>query len=81
MSGHFTTRVNRSLGKAQANISPAVFFWEWLKYFESHLGFVFVGYGTDKVQGGTEPPAAWKDWNPEVDVVPVSMGDNSWFVV
>lgn len=84
MSGLFTHRVNRSWSKATANISAAVFFWEWLKYFESHLGFDFVGYGVGKTQSGTEPPAAWKDWlphEPDLEAVPGSMGDNSWFVV
>lgn len=84
MSGLFTPRVNRSWSCATANIASAVFFWEWLRYFESHVGFDFVGYGTDKVQGGTEPPDAWKDWlphEPDLESVPVSMGDNSWFVV
>lgn len=83
MSGLFTPRVNRSWGKDQANICAAVFFWEWLKYFEAHNGFDFVSYGTGKVLGGAgDPPAAWKDWKPHApDLEAVPMGDNSWFVV
>jgi len=80
MSGTFTHRVNRGWAKTFPNITAAVFFWEFLKYFDSHAGFVFVGYGTGKTALGTEPPLSWKNWDPTASGTP-PMGDNSWFVV
>lgn len=78
MSGLFTHRVNRYWDKSQANISAAVFFWEWLNYIDDHVGMTWIAYGTGKTQTGTTPPAGWISWDPTVDAVP--WGDNSWVV-
>jgi len=62
-----------------ANRSAAAFFWNWLKYIDSHSGLVWKGYGTGKSQSGVTPPAGWLSWNP-ASVDPVPWGDNSWVV-
>lgn len=80
MGGVFRHRVNRSWNKAFVNISAAVFFWEWLQFFNDHPSFSFIAYGTGKTQSGEVPPAAWLNWDPQTSGT-IPWGDNSWFVV
>ena len=78
MSGIFTSRTSIVWDIAiQADVSAAVFFYEWMHFVNDHLGLVWIGYGTDKVQTGTTVPAAWLSWD---KASPVPWGDNSWFV-
>jgi hypothetical protein len=62
----------------RSGVSAAAFFWEWMKFIHSHGGMTWKGYGSGKSQSGTEPPAAWLNWDPAVSAPP--WGDNSWIV-
>jgi len=79
MSGSFFGYTSRYWDATlRANMSPAVFFLEWMLAVDSHVGLKWDGYGTGKSQLGVAPPIAWLTWNPALSDPP--WADNSWVV-